>query len=227
MNAIQQYQDKHGDGIEFKLRRVPFFLEPNYLQKPSSFTEPHNTRMVRKFGSMEAFEGVKRSHGLIPRGAEVGLDQSVGFHQPQLDKRVQSSTMNSHRLVLYVAEVHGIEACEALYDEVNRRHFTEAAVLNDKSMLMAAVSSALDLTEQEKKALEKFLNEETKGYDVVLRMVDRVQSMGVHSIPTLIVDGQYMLSGAQRSDAVLDIFEEAVRNGITGKRLVGDLSVLE
>ena len=123
--------------------------------------------MVRKFGSMEAFERVKKAHGLIPRGAEVGLDVSVGFHQPQLDKRVQSSTMNSHRLILYVGEVHGIEACEALYDEINRRHFTEAAILNDKNMLMEAVSTSLNITEEEVKALSSFLNEE-KRLDLLL-----------------------------------------------------------
>ena len=181
--------------------------------------------MIRKFGSMEAFERVKKAHGLIPRGAEVGLDVSVGFHQPQLDKRVQSSTMNSHRLILYVGEVHGIEACEALYDEINRRHFTEAAILNDKNMLMEAVSTSLNITEEEVKALSSFLNEEKRGYDVVLQMYDQVQSMGVYSIPTLIVDGSYMISGAQRSDAILELFETAAKNGITGKRIFGDLSV--
>ena len=51
------------------------------MNEPEDFTEPHNTRMVRKFGSQERFEQVKRSHGLIPRGAEVGLDASVGYTQ--------------------------------------------------------------------------------------------------------------------------------------------------
>jgi predicted DsbA family dithiol-disulfide isomerase len=227
VNAIQKYKETHGDTIDFQLRRVPFFLEPNYLSKPGTFTEPHNTRMVRKFGSMEAFERVKKSHGLIPRGKEVGLDEKVGFHQPQLDKRIQSSTMKSHRLILYVAQTFGLESCEALYDEINRRHFTEAAVLNDNNVLMAAVSVALNISKEQQLAALSFLNDEQQGYNTVLQMYERVQNLGVYSIPTLIVDGGYMLSGAQRSDQIYDILVQAIQNGITSKRLFGDFSVLE
>ena len=68
-----------GDRIDFQVHRVPFFLEPGYLTKPDNWTEPHNVRMVRKFGSMEAFDRVKKAHGLIPRGAEVGLNKSCGL----------------------------------------------------------------------------------------------------------------------------------------------------
>ena len=34
------------------------------MDKPDDWWEPHNTRMVRKFGSMERFLQVQRSHGL-------------------------------------------------------------------------------------------------------------------------------------------------------------------
>ena len=198
------------------------------MRQPPTFTEPHNTRMVRKFGSLERFNAVKKSHGLIPRGKEVGLDISMGFHQPQLDKRIQSNTMNSHRLVLYVAETHGLEACEALYDELNRRHFTEAAVLNDKEMLLEALFTALpQLTNAQKTSSVAFLNDtNAKGSNAVLQMYERVQKLGVYSIPTLIVDGTYMVSGAERSGAIFDVFVKAAANGITGQRLFGDISVL-
>ena len=96
------FEAQNGNVFDFRLHRVPFLLEPRYMDEDDDFTEPHNTRMVRKFGSMERFEQVKKSHGLIPRGREAGLDESVGFTQKQLDKRVQSCTINSHRLVLYV-----------------------------------------------------------------------------------------------------------------------------
>lgn len=195
------------------------------MDKPSSFTEMHNTRMVRKFGSMEQFDRVKKAHGLIPRGAVVGLDATCGFHQPQLDKRVQSSTMNSHRLILYVAETHGLEQGEALYEELNRKHFIEAGVLNDKSMLIDAMVAVLNLNENELKEAIHFLNDERRGYDVVLQYVDRVADLGIHSIPTLIVDGRLSASGAQTWENVLNLFERAVESGVTGKRLFGDLSV--
>ena len=82
-----------GDVIDFQVHRVPFFLEPGYMAKPDNWTEPHNTRMVRKFGSMEAFERVKKAHGLIPRGAEVGLDKSCGSgsHDSTLHKQITTT----------------------------------------------------------------------------------------------------------------------------------------
>lgn len=50
--------------VDFVLCRVPFFLEPMYLDEHDSFTESHETRMVRKFGSKEAFEKIKLAHDL-------------------------------------------------------------------------------------------------------------------------------------------------------------------
>ena len=118
--------------MEFKLVRVPFFLEPRYINYPQDFRESHEERMVRKFGSKAAFDRVKLAHGLIPRGAEAGLDASTGFTQEVLDKRIQSSTLNSHKLVLYVTQRHGSAVAEALYDQLNQRHFLHGGVLNDK-----------------------------------------------------------------------------------------------
>jgi hypothetical protein len=60
------------------------------MNKPDDFTETHDTRMIRKFGSQKAFDRVKISQALVPRGEEVGLD-IIGFIQDNLDKRIQSS----------------------------------------------------------------------------------------------------------------------------------------
>jgi hypothetical protein len=91
--------------VNFILCRVPFFLEPGYNTKAENFWETHEKRMVRKFGSIEAFERVKASHGLIPRGEEVGLNSSMGYTEENLANRRQSSTLRSHCLVLYVSQV--------------------------------------------------------------------------------------------------------------------------
>lgn len=107
-------QERKGDlnSIDVQLYRVPFFLEPDYNSFPDAFTETHLTRMTRKFGSREAFELVKKSHGLIPRGMEVGLNDSVGWTEENLDRRIQSSTLNAHRLLLFTQQVDdGLWSC--------------------------------------------------------------------------------------------------------------------
>lgn len=91
--------------IEFQIYRVPFFLEPDYITKPQNFWESHDARMIRKFGSKEAFERVKIQHRLVPRATEAGLTELMGFTEENLSKRKQSSTLNAHRLIQYVTKV--------------------------------------------------------------------------------------------------------------------------
>ena len=99
------------------------FLEPDYIGKDPDFRESHEERMVRKFGSLEAFNRVKATHGLIPRGAEVGLDASVGLLKRRLISVFNLSTLASHRLILFITQHYGLEKAEALYDELNNAHF--------------------------------------------------------------------------------------------------------
>ena len=177
---------------------------------------------------MRAFERVKKSHGLIARGAEVGLDASVGFVQAQLDKRVQSCTMNSHRLVLWVTETFGEQRAEQLYEELNRRHFLQAGVLNDRALLVESLGT-LQLSESQMSDAIAFLDS-GRGEDQILALYDRVtRQFGIHSIPTLVVDGRYTVSGAQTADEVLQVLLHAsdrhdeAKGG--GERLFGDIKL--
>jgi predicted DsbA family dithiol-disulfide isomerase len=169
--------------------------------------------MIRKFGSQEAFDRVKKSHGLIPRGAEVGLDASVGYTQAQLDLRIQSSTLNSHRLILYVAQRFGLGKSEQLYDIFNRRHFLEAGILNDRKLLVDSLEE-LELKSVDLEETIAFLDDESRGTAQVLELYNRVTGMGIYSIPTLLVDGRFSISGAQRASGVLDVLERASDNPI-------------
>ena len=187
------------------------------MDEEEDFTEPHNTRMVRKFGSMEKFEQVKKSHGLIPRGREAGLDESIGFTQNQLDKRIQSCTINAHRLVLYVSQF-GLDKSEKLYSILNRKHFTEAGVLNDKKLLRESLEETGLTGEQFHSAVE-FLKDGTRGKDEVLEMYEKVQAMGIYSIPTLLVDGQYIVNGAARPYEVLSVLKMLEKEQPSGKRV--------
>jgi predicted DsbA family dithiol-disulfide isomerase len=201
---------------------VPFFLEPGYMDEPAGFTEMHNTRMVRKFGSMQRFLAVQKGHGLIPRGGEVGLDASVGWDQPQLDKRVQSSTLRSHRLVRFMTARHGADAAERFYAAINRRHFLEAGVLNDDGLLTASLAEA-GLADGALTEAVSYLHSD-EGAAEVLATYDRVQAMGIHSIPTLVVDAKHTVSGAARMDEILSVLERVLAEGASGgKRLFDDV----
>ena len=222
MNAVNELKGSYPH-IDFQLRRVPFFLEPGYIKKSPDFQESHEERMIRKFGSLEAFNQVKAAHGLIPRGAEVGLDASVGFTQEQLDLRVQSSTLASHRLVLYVTEKCGMTKAEAFYDALNQEHFLKAGVLNDYSLLESCLKVVLS-KEELPDALE-YLHS-TRGVKETLFLYQKTQELGVSSIPTLVIDGRFMVSGAAQAGEIFSAIKDAIDSGPTGSRAFAAPSVL-
>eukprot|EP00602_Paraphysomonas_sp_CaronLab_P007948 CAMPEP_0185035476 /NCGR_PEP_ID=MMETSP1103-20130426/26918_1 /TAXON_ID=36769 /ORGANISM="Paraphysomonas bandaiensis, Strain Caron Lab Isolate" /LENGTH=218 /DNA_ID=CAMNT_0027572571 /DNA_START=187 /DNA_END=843 /DNA_ORIENTATION=+ len=206
--------------VNFVLYRVPFFLEPGYIDKPADFWETHDTRMIRKFGSKEEFERVKAAHGLIPRGAEVGLDRSVGFTQENLTLRRQSSTLNAHRLIYFVTQEYSVSMAEELYNLLNKKHFTESGILNDTDLLL----DSAEAVGADRRVCATFL-ESSRGKDAVLRTVDMVHELGIHSIPTLVVDGRYVVSGAARADEVANTLRQVIRDGnsISGKRMFDEI----
>ncbi|GMH90490.1 hypothetical protein TrST_g8987 [Triparma strigata] len=207
---------------KFFLFRVPFLLEPGYIDKPDGFTEPHSTRMIRKFGSMENFVSFRTVHDLPGRAAEVNLD-SIGFVQDNLSKRVQSSTLNSHRLVVYITKKFGRDIAETFYLGINKKHFVEGGVLNDKSMLLQ-VASDVGITGKDYDDLESYLNSEV-GKATILKSLDLVERVGVHGIPTLILGGKMALgSGAQRAEDILNGIKSFIEGGGEGGgRLFGDI----
>ena len=202
--------------IDIQLHRVPFFLEPDYLNKPDTFIESHEERMIRKFGSLESFIQVKALHGLERRGAEAGLDK-IGFCQEALDMRVQSATLNSHRLVLFVEQLYGSEYAEALYNRLNCEHFINVGVLNDRSLLSKCIAS-IGFSANQIIELEAYLGNSQRGRAETLDLYEQALSLGIDSIPTLIVDGKYALNGAVSAMEVEHVLKQVIREGITGRR---------
>ena len=100
-------------------------------------------------------------------------------------------------------------ASERLYDVLNKKHFTEGAVLNDITVLLdaaAEVGVGIDRAE-----CERFL----RGHDgerEVLDTVSRVHALGIDSIPCLVIDGgKQVLQGAAHSSTVLDALQRIVK----------------
>jgi predicted DsbA family dithiol-disulfide isomerase len=188
---------------------VPFFLEPD-MPSEESATEGHMVRMYRKFGRGRTYDDFLREwpvlrapHALDARGKEVGIDL---FNEC----RVVSNTMASHRLIRYVAKKAGLEKSEALYAILNEKHFVEGKRLNDNKMLAeAATKVGLDHA-----TISTFLDS-SEGEQEVLNLVRAVHEKGVHSIPTFVINGKYIVSGAQRSEAFVQVFRMLEQQGGT------------
>mmetsp|Transcript_744 Transcript_744/g.2029 ORF Transcript_744/g.2029 Transcript_744/m.2029 type:complete len:216 (-) Transcript_744:405-1052(-) len=193
---MQLYAEREG-ALQTTLHRVPFFLEPDYNAMSEDWSESHESRMCRKFGSKDAFERVKVAHRLMPRAAAAGLS-AEGWTEARLAARVQSSTLRAHRLVLWVERTRGWEAAEECYRVLGTCHFVESKRLNDLTVLRSAAEAAgVDAD-----AAEAYLCS-SDGEAEVLAAVDAVSRHGIHSIPTLCVNGQLVISGAASSEEVL------------------------
>ena len=202
--------------IAIELHRVPFFLEPWYVDQPDDWWETHTERMVRKFGSQEAFDSVKLAHQLMPRAKEAGLDQE-GWTDANLDRRRQSSTLRAHRLIRWLDATLGWEAAELAYAHLHTGHFVEGELLNDVALLtQAAVAAGADAA-----ATESFLHS-TEHEATILMLVAQVHALGIHSIPTLCINGEPTLSGAAGAAEVLQAFRQATANSSNGRcRFIG------
>ncbi|GMH59781.1 hypothetical protein TrRE_jg6760 [Triparma retinervis] len=163
--------------------------------------------MLRKFGTLEAFEAFKIKHDLPGRGRDVGLDKE-GFVQSNLSLRVQSDTFDSHRLVQLATNLMGVGAAEEVMGILNKRHFTEGGVLNDRRMLVeAAVSAGMDGG-----YVVEFLGSE-RGVKEVWRALEMVEGMGIQSIPHLVVGGERTVGGAKGVEDIVDAVSRVVEGG--------------
>jgi predicted DsbA family dithiol-disulfide isomerase len=181
--------------LGFTVLRVPFFLEPGY-PKSEDFEESNYDRLVRKWGGRAEFEAQKQRHALKERGQEVGITHF------KLD-RIASNTFASHRLVQWVTKTHGINMAEKLYNELNFCHFEEGKKLNNRALLIdAAQKVGVD-----PQAAADFLDS-TAGTEEIVAAQHMLQAMQIHSIPTFLIGGRLLTSGAVHSKDLTRVFRQ-------------------
>ena len=194
-----------GRPLRFSLVRVPFFLEPDY-PRDEGFQETNLERLRRKWGGAEEFEAQKRRHRLKDRGRAVGIQHFRA-------ERVASNTHASHRLVQWVTRTAGPTAAERLYADLNFRHFELGRKLNDRRMLSKA-AGRLGVPGITEVAARDFL-ESGEGEEEIAAALRKLRDLGIHSIPTTIVDGQFSIGGALPSDEVERLFRKIEAEGET------------
>mmetsp|Transcript_3591 Transcript_3591/g.14545 ORF Transcript_3591/g.14545 Transcript_3591/m.14545 type:complete len:247 (-) Transcript_3591:256-996(-) len=206
MRRVTEQPLVDGMPLRFSLLRVPFFLEPDY-PRSEEFEETNLERLRRKWGGVQQFEEQKKRHGLKERGREVGIENFVA-------RRIASNTWASHRMVQWVTRTLGVSAAERLYAALNFTHFEQGAKLNDREML---VTAAVEHAGADEAAAREFLQSD-EGSDEIAAALAMLREMGINSIPTFLIDGKYMLSGAAHADEFVRLFRDMEKE--EAKRLV-------
>ena len=214
MNEVMTDPMDATNPMRFSVLRVPFFLEPSY-DTDERFSETNRARLERKWGGKAAFAPQKHRHRLKERGQEVGIEKF------NLD-RLASSTLKSHRLIQWITKNRGCEVAEAVYNDLNFRHFVDGKKLNDADMLCdAAAAAGVDRDEA-----MRFL-ESGEGLEEIGDAQEMLQEMGIHSIPNFVVGGKVVVSGAVHATELVQIFRriESTGKGAPGSAFADALRI--
>tara|TARA_Y100000780_G_scaffold85833_1_gene77805 strand:- start:256 stop:909 length:654 start_codon:yes stop_codon:yes gene_type:complete len=178
--------------IEGQVEWHAFELNPDPNQQPMPIVEA----LSRKYGRTEA-EMRAAQDNMISIATDLGLNFT------RMQERNTANTFDGHRLVKWAAE-HGRQTAmkQALFDA----YFGEAKNVGDKNVLLEAVRAAgLDAAEAEQ------VLDSDRFVDIVRADEAKWQQAGISSVPAFVINGRYLISGAQEPDYLVQALREITR----------------
>ncbi len=184
--ALDRLQGEVAANIHFQ----PFELNPGMGPGGQDLGEP----LTQKYGST-AEQQAQIRETISARGAEVGFSFAPGGRG-----RVYN-TFDAHRLLTW-AEGQGEGAQHRLKKALLAAYQGRAERIEDHEVLLTVVAEAgLNVT-----AARDVL--ESGAYGDKVRAVEQLyQRSGIHSVPAVIVNDQYLISGGQPTE----VFEQSLR----------------
>lgn len=179
-----------GEGVAADITFQPFELNPQIAPEGENIVE----HIGRKYGSTPE-QSAQNREMIRARAAEVGFDMKMGP-----DSRIWN-TFDAHRLLHWAHET-APEKQEALKRALFTAHFTENRNITDARVLTEAAEAAgLDRAEAGEVLASGRYATEVRGAE------DLWRARGITSVPAVVVEGKYLISGGQPAAA----FEEALR----------------
>lgn len=186
LSSLQQALARLGDDVSADITLRPFELNPDMGPGGESIQD----YMARKYGRTE--EEIVQSQAMIrQRGADVGFEFG--------SRTRVYNTFDAHRL-LHWANLEGRQL--PLKMALFRAYFTESKDSSNHEVLAEAAAAAGLDAEKARTVLS--------GDDYaaeVHEMEKHYQDMGIRSVPSIIFNDQYLVSGGQPVEA----FESAIR----------------
>jgi predicted DsbA family dithiol-disulfide isomerase len=184
--ALERLQGEVAADLHFQ----PFELNPD--MGPGG--QDQGEHLTQKYGS-SAEQQAQIRQTITARGAEVGFAFAPGGRG-----RVYN-TFDAHRLLAW-AEGQGEGAQRQLKKALLAAYQGRAERIEDHEVLLAVVNEVgLDVL-----AAREVL--ESGAYADKVRAVERLyQQSGIHSVPAVIVNDQYLISGGQP----IEVFEQSLR----------------
>ena len=192
LGGLETALERVGDVVDAEIRFQPFELNPQMPPEGENIVE----HIGRKYGSTPAQSASNRA--MIRERAAEAWD---GFQMRMTDESRIYNTFDAHRLLHWAGTV-GADRQAALKKALFEAYFTQglnpgaAEVLAD-----AAANAGLDRAEAATVLASGRYAEEVRAAE------DLWRQRGINSVPAVIIDGQYLISGGQPAEA----FEQALR----------------
>ena len=194
LGTLEQAMEGLKGQADFEIHFEPFELNPQMRLGGENAIE----YLSKKYGISE--QQVKANQANIrERAAAAGFN----FH-PEGRKKIYN-TFDAHRLLHWAGHEHGLASQLKLKREFFNTYFCLAADFDNREHLLDAVQRAhLDPSEVSKVLEEGLYAKEVKAQEI------RYTEQGINAVPTLILNGKYLLQGAQP----LDILEVSLKEVI-------------
>jgi predicted DsbA family dithiol-disulfide isomerase len=195
LGNLNQAIAKFRDQVNFEVRFHPFELNPNMPLGGQDAIE----HLTEKYGLTA--EKVKANQANIRTKA---LEAGFEFH-PEGRKRVYN-TFDAHRLLYWAGQEFGLEKQAILKKELLNTYFCLAVNLDDRENLIdAVIRSGLDSARAQgvlkNNEFAREVREEESTYT----------NAGINSVPSIILNDQYLLQGAQPTESFVQTFEQLIQ----------------
>lgn len=176
---------------EHEIHWHPFELNPNMPSTGQNMRE----HITEKYGSSKEESDASRIR-MTEAGKEVGFEFNFN------DDTRMHNTFNLHQL-LYWADQQGQKPMHDLKQALFAAHFTNGRNLSDKTVL-ADIAAEVGLDRSEALAVL-----EDQRFAKEVRAEERHwQQQGIQSVPAIIFNERYLVSGAQGVDNYVGILEQ-------------------
>ncbi len=188
LKGLEEALARASDAVTAEIRFHPFELNPAMAPEGENIVE----HIGRKYGATPEQSAGTRAM-IHERAAALGFTMAMGD-----DSRIYN-TFDAHRL-LHWAGLAGDQ--RALKMALFTAYFTDGENPGDRAVLLAAAERAgLDAAEAARVLDEGRYAEEVRAEEALW------QSRGIQSVPAIVIDQRYLISGGQPPEA----FEQALR----------------
>lgn len=185
--------------LDRALKELDAGIEVEYKSfrlNPTAPIDPDFTmkeELAGKYGRSES-----EVDGMLDQLAVQGKEAGITFN---LDAVVPSNTMDAHRVIKFAArDGKDGEVMDALY----HAYFEAGRNTADHGVLIGIAESAGLDAETVRKMLESDLHK-----DMVYADQNEAQDIGVQGVPFIVINGEYALPGAMRTEDYIRALQEA------------------